>query len=192
MILWILGGILFVGPIYIFGFIFFHGSLPGKDRNQDAFIDKTCSDSSYGLVKSVLTWGYFKASFRRFREYYKLFFTSVPVATLGMKAVDARLVDLDGKELLLINDFISKVPSHIPLILNMGSYTWPPFACNVDGMKSISDHYCTGSQAVAQMLTIYIEEAHAADEWKLPESKVEEELTAINSSINVHRNISGI
>lgn len=40
-------------------------------------------------------------------------------------------------------------------------------------MVSIYSNYCTGQNAVARMLTIYIEEAHAADEWRLPESKVE-------------------
>ena len=36
------------------------------------------------------------------------------------------------------------------------------------------------------MLTIYIEEAHAADEWILPDSKVE---TEMKTSINVHKSI---
>ncbi len=51
---------------------------------------------------------------------------------------------------------------------------------------NIYDSYCSGEKADARMLTIYIEEAHAADEWILPESKVE---TEMNTSINVHTTI---
>ena len=39
-------------------------------------------------------------------------------------------------------------------------------------MNSIKTNYCTeGKDAVAKFLTIYIEEAHATDEWILPESE---------------------
>jgi hypothetical protein len=37
-------------------------------------------------------------------------------------------------------------------------------------MHSILDKYCQTNQ-VAQLLTVYIEEAHAIDEWDLPDSK---------------------
>lgn len=43
------------------------------------------------------------------------------------------------------------------------------------------------AKAVARMLTIYIEEAHAADEWKLPESLVE---TEMGVSVPVHQSIA--
>jgi type I thyroxine 5'-deiodinase len=39
------------------------------------------------------------------------------------------------------------------------------------------------------MLTIYIEEAHPADEWRLPESKVERELSEHNDIISTHQNM---
>lgn len=54
-------------------------------------------------------------------------------------------------------------------------------------MFNIYSNYCTGLDAVAQLLTIYIEEAHASDEWKLPESTVEVEMA---TSIAVHQSIS--
>ena len=45
--------------------------------------------------------------------------------------------------------------------------------------------------ARAQMLTIYIEEAHPVDEWRLAESKVEKELLENNDSpIAMHQNIN--
>lgn len=34
-------------------------------------------------------------------------------------------------------------------------------------MLDIFQNYCTGSAAVARFLTIYIDEAHASDEWLL-------------------------
>lgn len=40
-------------------------------------------------------------------------------------------------------------------------------------MTSLYENYCSGGNKVAQLLTIYIEEAHPMDEWRLPESEVE-------------------
>jgi len=51
---------------------------------------------------------------------------------------------------------------------------------------NIYSNYCRGDGAVARMLTIYIEEAHAADEWRLPESVVETEMPTV---VNVHQTI---
>ena len=114
--------ILFLASLYIFGFIFIHGSSPGQDKGQDKFIDKTCAPS--GLLKTVLTWGYFKASFRRFLQFYRLCLFPQPQATLGKPAVDAVLIDLtSGSEKSLLADYIMQMPAGMPLILNMGSYT---------------------------------------------------------------------
>lgn len=55
-------------------------------------------------------------------------------------------------------------------------------------MNSIQSNYCTGKQAVAKLLTIYIEEAHAVDEWLLPESEPVKTGEVIN--IKVHKNIN--
>jgi hypothetical protein len=54
-------------------------------------------------------------------------------------------------------------------------------------MVNIHSNYCSGSNAVARMLTIYIEEAHAVDEWILPESEVIQ--TGEADGLVVHRNI---
>jgi len=45
----------------------------------------------------------------------------------------------------------------------------------VDAVNQIFEHYCSGKsgQKVAELVTIYIEEAHAIDEWRLPDSDVE-------------------
>jgi hypothetical protein len=131
------------GFLYIFGFIFIHGSTPGdkllprpatflfilyifttfigSDTAQNNFIDRVGNPT--GLLKTVLTYGYFKASFRRFIQHYKLFFSRKPIAKLGQKAPDAEIVSLDGTVLSLQRDFISKMAKDVPLILNMGSYT---------------------------------------------------------------------
>ena len=83
---------------YIFGFIFIHGSIPGANKKQDEFIDKTCAPS--GLLKTVLTWGYTKATWRRFLEHYKGVLYPQPQAKLGQRAPDAMLITLDGQACL--------------------------------------------------------------------------------------------
>ena len=88
-----------------------------------------------------------------------------------------------------------KYPS-IPIILNMGSYTWPPFAGKVDMMIDIFNKYCNknnkSSLNIARFLTIYIDEAHAHDEWWLPDSPNAVIMIIIiifnNKSININNN----
>ena len=75
------------------------------------------------LLKTVLTWGYAKASFRRFCFVYKNKLFSQPQAQIGSQALDAKVVNLSGEIQYLLRDFISTVPLGVPLILNMGSYT---------------------------------------------------------------------
>ena len=53
-------------------------------------------------------------------------------------------------------------------------------------MLSIYDSFCKGEHARARMLTCYIEEAHAKDEWYFPNSAVTREFKA---EIPVHRSI---
>ena len=106
--------------LYIFGFIFIHGSSPGKNKAQDQFIDETCAPN--GLLRTVLTWGYAKATWRRFKRYYASWF--ITRACQDQQAPDAKLIALDGKECLLLRDFVLPTTlMNIPLILNMGSMT---------------------------------------------------------------------
>lgn len=114
-------GLVALASLYVFGFIFIHGSAPGKNANQDSFIHETCAPT--GLWKTVFTWGYTKASFRRFIQYYKLVLFPQPVAKQGCLAPDAVLITLAGTECSLLQDYVSKMPSGMPLILNMGSFT---------------------------------------------------------------------
>lgn len=111
----------FLLGFYIFVFIFTHGSSPGKNERQDKYINETCAPS--GLLKTVLTWGYAKASFRRFYNVYRLKLFPQPQASLGKLAPDAKVISLSGKVQYLFSDYISKVPQGMPIILNMGSYT---------------------------------------------------------------------
>jgi hypothetical protein len=106
--------------VYVAGFMFIQGSVP-KGRKHDKWINDTCAPE--GLLKSVLTWGYLKASFKKFRDFYRLRLFPQPTATTGKPAVDATVVDMNGKEKSLLNDYILKMPKGMPLILNMGSYT---------------------------------------------------------------------
>lgn len=53
-------------------------------------------------------------------------------------------------------------------------------------MLSIYETFCKGKDAPARMLTCYIEEAHAKDEWHFPNSAV---TLDFNAEIAVHRSI---
>jgi hypothetical protein len=108
--------------LHVFLFIFTSGSSPGKDAAQDEFIDQTCAPNKT-LINTVVTWGYFKATWRRCKNYYRLLLFPQPRAILGKIAPDAKIVNLTGEEKSLVSDYISKMPMGMPLILNMGSYT---------------------------------------------------------------------
>lgn len=53
-------------------------------------------------------------------------------------------------------------------------------------MLAIHDQFCTGENPSARMLTCYIEEAHAKDEWYFPNSEV---TNTFKTEIAVHRSI---
>ncbi len=103
---------------YVFGFIFIHGSIPRGDK-LDKWIDEVCAPS--GLGKTVLTWGYTKATWRRFCRYYGAIM--MKKAKLGEKALDADLISLNNEPKSLLHDYVNVMPKGMPLILNMGSYT---------------------------------------------------------------------
>lgn len=117
------GGVVGVGfGLYVFGYIFHAGATPGKNAEQDKFVGETCNPKD-GILVTVLTWGYAKATWRRFRVDLAAWWRSETKATVGCKAPDAKLVSLDGRELSLSADFVSKMPPGMPLVLNMGSMT---------------------------------------------------------------------
>lgn len=124
---WAVAGALSVAgasaALYVFAFIFISGSAPGKLGNsaQDKFIDQTCNGKS-GLLPTVLTLGYCKATVRRFVASWKLLVWPQPQAMVGKPAPDAALVTLDGRQVQL-SEYLSAVPPGMPLVLNMGSFT---------------------------------------------------------------------
>jgi hypothetical protein len=118
-------GLLAVGVLlflYIFAFIFIAGSTP-KGANYDSFVMNISSPKGEKeFLLSVLTWGYFKRSFKFFVQYYRRKFFPVEIAALGKRCPDAKLIALDGSVKSLLDHFVNVDPS-TPLILNMGSYT---------------------------------------------------------------------
>ena len=106
---------------YVWIFIFISGSA-NKGQPYDKFIMDICSSSTFSFFKTLLSWGYFKRSFKTFYRHYRLKFFPVHFAELGKKSPDAKLIDLDGNVKSLLKDYIEKSYS-MPLILNMGSYT---------------------------------------------------------------------
>lgn len=117
-----LGAGIFILILYIFAFVIVFGPQP-KGKEYDKFImDLSAPQGDASFIKTVLTWGYFKRSFREFIKYYKLKFFPVSKATLGKRCPDATLVSLDGTVKSLLKDYVD-IDQDIPLILNMGSYT---------------------------------------------------------------------
>ena len=117
----IIGLILLVLIFYIFAFIFVSGSSP-SGKPYDSFVDKTCSPSQTAFFKTVFTWGYFKASYRRFHNFYKLKILRRPQASLGSKCpCDINLIRLDGSTKSLGAYLLEA--GDCPVVLNFGSYT---------------------------------------------------------------------
>lgn len=109
---------------YIAAFMFVGGSSegPGPNKGQNDFINQVCCPRT-GIFATTYNFGYLKASFRRFCNYYRVMFFGIRVAAKGKPAPDAELLSLDGKPLSLLRDYISRMPQGMPLVLNMGSYT---------------------------------------------------------------------
>ena len=84
---------------------------------------------------------------------------------MGYVAPDCTLVGLNGESKSLHKDFLN---TDIPIVITMGSYSWPPFVRNRVAIVDMFNKYGTGDNKVANFLTIYIEEAHAKDDWSLP------------------------
>lgn len=106
--------------VYIYYYMFIHGA-QNKGTKHDLWIREVCFGSS-SISESIRSIGFFKASFREFLRYYRVTMGLVPSVKLGQCALDAALVTLDGKPINL-SDYIKAMPSNVPLVLNMGSYT---------------------------------------------------------------------
>ena len=117
---------------YVFGFIFIQGAMPA----QDEFMNATCAASglwrmlnvlwlSKAKRRTVLTWGYTKATVRRFLRFYATVLFPQPQACLGKLAPDAALVPLSDPTavLSLKRDYVDVMAPGMPLVLNMGSLT---------------------------------------------------------------------
>jgi hypothetical protein len=107
--------------LYGLGFMFLMGSSPGHHPALDAFIKSTLGSGESTMLSSVLTFGYVKASFRRFFATYRAYAT-VFIAEEGKRAPSARVVKLDGVNTNLSTIF-EALPVDMPIVLNMGSYT---------------------------------------------------------------------
>ena len=80
-------------------------------------------------------------------------------ARLGTPAPNCKLVSTDGKECRLL-DFAR---GSRPLVVNFGSYTWPPFFINLmNNFTKVVREF----EDVADFVVVYICEAHPTDEWR--------------------------
>ena len=100
-------------------------------------------------------------SIRHFKQYsHSRILDLLMKVKLHGEAYDVDLHHLDGSPCKL---------SHFakpgrPLVINFGSCSWPPFMAMFDTFcKMVSDF-----AAIADFVTVYIEEAHATDGWMIP------------------------
>ena len=160
------------------------------------------------MLKTIFDSGFIKVSIRRCYRFHAIRWpfssSSLPAcAEVGKMAPDVSIYNIHGHPQRL-HEYIQTLPADCPLVLNFGSYTWPPFAGNVTAMVDIYRSYCcqldkdvdtvNGNDMdrdnhkdtdldsndqdksvllppVARFLTVYLEEAHAVDEWYLPDAK---------------------
>jgi len=106
--------------LYILLYMFLMGSSAGKNAALDAFISNTLGDG--GMLPTVLTYGYVKATVRRFLAAYRAWLT-MTIAEEGGDVLDASVITLQGQEKSLLADYVACMPTDMPLIMNMGSYT---------------------------------------------------------------------
>jgi hypothetical protein len=114
------------------------------------------------LIRTIFSIGFLKSSIRKCARHYILLFTLNKRARLHHKALDSNLITLDNTTITLSSIFDTY--NSIPIIMSIGSYSWPPLVRNIDNIKDI---YTTYSNKI-KLITIYIEEAHASDDWSLP------------------------
>lgn len=81
-------------------------------------------------------------------------------ASRGKIAPDSQLISVDGKSRYRLLEFCR---GNRPLVVNFGSWTCPVFRNRVNEFLSIVQEFSD----VADFLTIYIEEAHPTNGWKL-------------------------
>ena len=79
---------------------------------------------------------------------------------VGNSFPNARLLDLNNNGAVELCELVN---SGRPLVLNFGSCSWPPFWASLQIYVRASTKFAD----VADFALIYIEEAHAADEWAL-------------------------
>jgi uncharacterized membrane protein YciS (DUF1049 family) len=107
--------------VYIWLFIFIHGSAPTKDKTYTDFVFALSTAKMSDFVGTLFTYGYLKASFLRFIVFYKqLLFKRV--AKKGSKAPDAKVTTLQGEQKALLADCVGKF-GDLPVVINFGSYT---------------------------------------------------------------------
>jgi len=108
--------------LYIFAFIFTNGSSP-QGRSYDKFIQDMCNPKGqFSFLQTVLTYGYLKRTTKLCIRHWRLKLFPQPTAELGKPCPDATLVTLNNESKSLLRDYVHK-DTHIPLILNFGSYT---------------------------------------------------------------------
>lgn len=98
---------------YIWLFMFIHRA------SLSRFITRLLSPNGVSFLKSILSIGYMKTSFKQFLKFYYSIIFSEPTTLLGSKAIDAQVHTLSGEIKYLKQNYFDDTP----LILNIGSYS---------------------------------------------------------------------
>jgi predicted metal-dependent hydrolase len=118
-------GILFLALallFYIFVFLFIPRKYEPRKMVEKIIVWVKSPTAVLKFWRTILTIGYMKRAIKKFYQYYRLKFSPQPRAEEGKSCPNATVVNLDGEMKSLLHDFV-QVDPHIPLILNMGSYT---------------------------------------------------------------------
>ena len=119
--------------------------------NEAAHMNETWMDVS-DWQDTLFTWPFFK------QEVKLILLDFSQKVHLHGPAENVDVVTLDGNVAKLL-DF-SKHEDR-PLVVNFGSCTWPPFMAKFGEFCNVASSFAP----VADFVTVYIEEAHAADGW---------------------------
>jgi hypothetical protein len=107
---------------YVLSLIITNGSSP-QGKTYDKFVQDICNPKGrFSFLRTVLTYGYLKRTTKLCLRHWHMKLFPQPTAELGKPCPDAALVTLNGEARSLLRDYVQK-ESHIPLILNFGSYT---------------------------------------------------------------------
>jgi len=154
--------LLFVLKVSLLAILFLFGKAIIQCRILDDWCENTfvrLSNTRKAKMKktnywhTLFGWKMFKSTVHTlFQDLHK-------TAWLGQQAPDPAICTMDGNQCMLMDQhsFADR-----PLVLIFGSCTCPPFMASLAQLDEIVKEFAV----VADFILVYVDEAHAEDEWK--------------------------